>query len=155
MTKTLYIAAIALGIAFDASAQTADPFLTIFFDRDPAVVAETLAASSACQLTEGGEELVKEAAYEWRTNPQQEFVVYGHNDTAESKELSLLISACRAIAVSELAQERGVNPAKIFIYALGENSLKSPTEDGVTDPLNRRAEVYLFAPASNAEGGAD
>lgn len=137
-----------LGIFEYAHAQdapTQEQIASIYFERDPNVTLDGVTSSQGCALGETAKSLIIEIVNNWRDKGKPHFVIYGHNDTEETKELSLMISACRAARVSQFVQDQGVDLEKIHVFASGESSPAFNTEDGVTEPLNRRVEVVFYS----------
>lgn len=83
-----------------------------------------------------------------KTPPEaiQQIVVVGHDDSAGTAAQSLRVSRARAEAVRDALVARGVAADRILIDARGEAAPAKPKAkaDGVREPLNRRAEVFVF-----------
>ncbi|MCE3233005.1 MAG: OmpA family protein [Rickettsiaceae bacterium] len=67
--------------------------------------------------------------------------VVGHTDRSGSDKYNLALSKRRAEAVKQELVKLGVDANNIQTEAKGESSPLVPTEDGVKEPQNRRAEV--------------
>ena len=134
-----------IGALFAAHAALAqESIASIYFDAAPGVTAVSVEASSACELAPSAHELLAAIADRWREAGQPDFVIYGHDDQAGGKDLSLAISACRASRVFRAAQEYGVDPARMYLYAMGEARPAYDAGDGQPEPLNRRVEIEFY-----------
>jgi outer membrane protein OmpA-like peptidoglycan-associated protein len=69
--------------------------------------------------------------------------VIGHTDTLGEKIYNLYLSKRRALAVRELLIKMGVQKEQITTAFHGEENLLIKTEDNVSNPKNRRAEVIV------------
>jgi outer membrane protein OmpA-like peptidoglycan-associated protein len=76
-----------------------------------------------------------------RTNP--EIAVFGHTDTAGSRERNVELGLKRANAVRRLLVDIGVASAAITVASHGEGELLVQTGDEVIEPRNRRVEVTV------------
>lgn len=72
-----------------------------------------------------------------------EIVITGHTDRQGSLEANDQLSLDRAMAVRALMIERGFRAERIEAVGRGEREPLVPTEDEVTEPRNRRAEVVV------------
>lgn len=70
-------------------------------------------------------------------------LIYGHADTAGAEEANLRLSRDRAEAVGRFLAGNGVRWEDICMTGKGETQLARATQDGVSEPLNRRAIVDL------------
>jgi outer membrane protein OmpA-like peptidoglycan-associated protein len=69
--------------------------------------------------------------------------VIGHTDTLGEKIYNLYLSKRRALAVRDLLIKMGVQKEHITTSFHGEENLLIKTEDNVSNPKNRRAEVIV------------
>lgn len=67
----------------------------------------------------------------------------GHSDKMGSKNLNMILSEKRALAVTEHLIDKGVKPEFIETNWHGESSPRFDTEDGVAQKLNRRVEIII------------
>lgn len=72
-----------------------------------------------------------------------EITVIGHTDRAGSDEANLVLSVKRAEAVRDILVAGGVSAQIIQVVGRGELEPAVVTEDGVTEPLNRRVEISV------------
>lgn len=103
----------------------------IFFDFDSAVP-----GSDAVQIVEYVTANAEPCGW-------SSFNVVGHADRAGSNSYNMGLSQRRAEAVAELMASRGINRAAISTEAMGEESPRVPTEDGVRELQNRRVEIQV------------
>jgi len=69
--------------------------------------------------------------------------VVGHTDRVGDEEYNLDLSTRRAGAVRDLLVSRGIDPSILHVASHGEENPLVPTEDEVSEPLNRRVEVTV------------
>ena len=72
------------------------------------------------------------------------YIVVGHTDTMGSKKYNLKLSIDRAKSVKNMLIELGVESGSIKIFGKGEEELSIKTNDEVSNPINRRAEISLL-----------
>lgn len=71
------------------------------------------------------------------------FEVTGHADRSGSDDYNLRLSERRAEAVKKELMMLGVGDENVMTQAKGESMPLVPTEDGVREPQNRRAEIVF------------
>lgn len=103
----------------------------VFFEWNRA----NLSASAAKQVDEVARNLADETGYE--------VVLNGHTDTTGLEKFNLTLSKKRAVAVAARLEAGGVAKDAIKIFAFGESDPKVPTADGVSEPKNRRVEIFI------------
>lgn len=106
------------------------PFL-VFFDFDKA------------DLTPDNQAILGAAARAARDRGAARVVVIGHADRSGPTDYNMELSNSRAAAVKEELQRLGVGSAFMGVYGRGESEPLVPTDDGVREPQNRRAEISL------------
>ena len=106
------------------------PFL-VFFDFDKA------------DLTPDNQAILGAAARAARDRGAARVVVIGHADRSGPADYNMDLSNSRAAAVKEELQRLGVGSAFLGVYGRGESEPLVPTDDGVREPQNRRAEISL------------
>ena len=76
--------------------------------------------------------------------------VTGHTDTTGPASVNLELSRARAQAVADLFVEAGLPRDRIEIAPMGETAsvLPIPTDDGVSEPLNRCVGIFAVADAA-------
>lgn len=103
----------------------------IFFEFDSAVPGSDAAETVTFVATNA-------EACDWNS-----FRVVGHADRAGSNAYNADLSRRRAEAVAELMTSRGIPRGAMTIAALGEESPRVPTADGVRELQNRRVEITV------------
>jgi len=69
--------------------------------------------------------------------------INGHADRAGADAYNLSLSEHRAKLVMDALIAAGVNAEILHYFAFGESDPKTPTDDGVREPLNRRVEIFI------------
>ncbi len=70
------------------------------------------------------------------------FRIEGHTDTVGTPDRNLALSARRARAVvSDLSTRYGVSPQRLEAVGMGQQGLRKPTDDQVSEPSNRRVRI--------------
>lgn len=72
-----------------------------------------------------------------------EIVLNGHTDTLGPDGFNLRLSESRVEAVRAHMVALGVPPVRISTFAFGKSDPKIPTADGVSEPRNRRVEIFV------------
>jgi OOP family OmpA-OmpF porin len=70
--------------------------------------------------------------------------IVGHTDTIGSPSYAQAISERRAFVAKDYLIARGVPPAMISARGAGQAELLVQTEDGVSEPQNRRTTIDLI-----------
>jgi outer membrane protein OmpA-like peptidoglycan-associated protein len=99
--------------------------------------------SGSADLTPGAERKAREAAERIGSMEIEKVRVIGYTDTTGSRELNKHLSLMRAGSIAELLHEIGVPGERIEIVGAGEDGIPEPTGDGVSEPLNRCAGVFV------------
>ena len=94
-------------------------------------------------LTEEGlVEIIKAADYA-KAFPDSRIEAVGHADRAGTEEYNLGLGTRRAITAQDALVGLGLSRSRITTDSLGEREPAKPTADGVREPLNRRAVLYV------------
>lgn len=104
-------------------------------------------------LTPEGQRLIVEAAAVAQAAPGSKLKVIGYADRTGEIARNLILSQKRADAVAAMLVGRGIGTARILTVPAGEAG-PIPTADGMSEPLNRSAAVFLVA-APVAEASAN
>jgi OOP family OmpA-OmpF porin len=72
-----------------------------------------------------------------------DIVIHGHADRAGDDAYNMKLSEERAKYVQQKLLDAGLKPSHVSYFAFGESDPKIPTDDGVTEPANRRVEIFL------------
>jgi outer membrane protein OmpA-like peptidoglycan-associated protein len=99
--------------------------------------------SGSADLTPGAERKAREAAERIGSMEIEKVRVVGYTDTTSGRELNKHLSLMRAGSIAELLREVGVPGDRIEIMGAGEDGIPEPTADGVSEPLNRCAGVFV------------
>jgi OmpA-OmpF porin, OOP family len=107
----------------------------VFFDFNKAI------------LTPEAVDVIKQAAADAVAGNSVSLDISGHADRSGTDSYNQRLSAKRAASVKEQLKRLGINPAAVTTSALGESQPLVPTDDGVKEPQNRRAEItYVIQP---------
>lgn len=69
--------------------------------------------------------------------------IIGHSDRAGEAQKNYELALERARVVEAFLAEKKVNLERVNVLSHGENDPIVPTEDGVSEPQNRRVEVFI------------
>lgn len=100
------------------------------------------------ELSVDDQQIVAEAAEEFRTTGSAQILVTGHTDTSGSAEYNLRLSERRAQLVAAELERQGIPAADMVLIGRGEEELRIPTADNVREPGNRRVEIVFDVPAA-------
>jgi outer membrane protein OmpA-like peptidoglycan-associated protein len=92
-------------------------------------------------LPSSAKETAREAAAYAKRFGFSTLVVVSHCDRSGPEDVNLRLARERGAAVAEALAAEGVALARIRIEAVGEDRPAVLTEDGVAEPLNRRATI--------------
>ena len=123
-------------------AEAADP--AVGPTADELKVGEVLFDTGSADLTPGAQRNAMEAAARIGSMEVEKVRVIGYTDTMGSPELNKHLSLMRAGSLARLLQEAGVPGERIEIVGAGEDGIPEPTGDGVSEPLNRNAGVFVI-----------
>jgi outer membrane protein OmpA-like peptidoglycan-associated protein len=135
-----FAAAALLTVVGPATAQTttqpcvAGPWM-VFFDRD----SDKIRIESAA--------ILDNAADAYKNCGQFVVNVSGHTDRKGTDQYNVGLSQRMAMSVREYLAARGIPDGVITTEAFGESRPLVETQDGVSEPQNRRVEIY-FGPGS-------
>ena len=110
---------------------------------DELMVGEVHFDSGSADLTPAAQRKAREAAERIGSMEIDRVRVIGYTDTTGSRELNKHLSLMRAGSIARLLQEIGVPGERIEIVGAGEDGIPEPTGDGVSEPLNRCAGVFV------------
>jgi outer membrane protein OmpA-like peptidoglycan-associated protein len=110
---------------------------------DELKVGEVHFDSGSADLTPAAQRKAREAAERIGSMEIDRVRVIGYTDTTGSRELNKHLSLMRAGSIARLLQEIGVPGERIEIVGAGEDGIPEPTGDGVSEPLNRCAGVFV------------
>lgn len=101
-------------------------------------------ANGGAELTPASRADLAEARAAAQALPGGEVVVTGHTDRVGSLEANDALSLQRARSIRDLLLADGLDPARVQAVGRGEREPAVPTEDGVAEPRNRRAEITVY-----------
>lgn len=118
----------------------------------PALAAFPQAASStiisfphnSATPTSGSKPLIRKAADDYRARNVPQIMVIGHTDSTGERDFNNQLSMERARAVAGRLERLGVPAEAIRLQAFGSQEPLVPTRPGVSEPRNRRVEIYIW-----------
>lgn len=99
--------------------------------------------AGSSQLTPESQILLDTVIIKAQARPGGEIVVIGHSDRQGTEQANDQLSLERARWVRNMLLERGFQPDRVEAVGRGEREPLIPTDDGVAEPRNRRAEVLV------------
>lgn len=140
------------GANMDGS-QVAKPVDAAQFDKD---FSATLAArpmlpaqyflyfeTGGVSLTPESQALLQTIITDVTKRPAADVSIIGHTDTVGKAEINEAIALKRAQAISELLQQKGMQPFALTVASHGKRNLLVATPDETPEPRNRRVEVSV------------
>lgn len=103
------------------------------------------------ELTAADQQIVAQAAEEFRTTGSAQILVTGHTDTSGSADYNLRLSERRAQMVADELERQGVSAADMVLIGRGEEELRIPTGDNVREAGNRRVEIVFDVAVAEPE----
>ena len=104
----------------------------------------------SAELTPGGQRKVRAAAEQIKALDTDQIRVVGYSDTAGDATFNQKLSLRRADSIAAMLEEMGLERDTIEVIGSGEEGIPEPTEDGVAEPLNRCAGIFVVANMSAA-----
>lgn len=95
-------------------------------------------------LTPGGERRTLEAAERIKALGASNVRVAGYSDTQGPAAYNMHLSLQRAMSISVLLESVGVSSEIIEVEGNGEDGVPEPTDDQVSEPLNRCAGIFAM-----------
>lgn len=106
-------------------------------------VAEVHFDPGSADLTPGGRRNTLEALERIKAMEAAKVRVVGYADTVGDASYNRHLSAQRARSVATLLEQVGLSNGVIEIVGNGEDGIPEPTSDGVSEPLNRFAGIFV------------
>lgn len=94
-------------------------------------------------LTAESQSLIPEVIATIRERRSVDTSVVGHTDTVGSNEVNMRLSQERAAIIATILTDAGIDPTMLETSSHGERNLLVPTDDEVSEPLNRRVEITV------------
>jgi len=99
--------------------------------------------ANSATLTPLGRDMVMSLSRVVKRYPSTYINVDGFTDTAGQHESNVMISQDRADAVADILAEDGVETRRLTAVGHGEEYLRVPTGEGVSEARNRRVQITL------------
>lgn len=94
-------------------------------------------------LTTSARTVLARLATDSRAHPAKTVMINSHTDRQGEADVNMKRSLEAANALKLALVKQGVSPSHISVFAFGESDPKVPTADGIQEPANRRAEIFL------------
>jgi outer membrane protein OmpA-like peptidoglycan-associated protein len=111
---------------------------------DPIKVAEVHFNSGSAQLTPGGERKTLEAVERIRSMGAAKVRVVAFADTVGDSASNLVLSKERAMSIAAMLESVGLRRDLVEVVGSGEQGIPEPTADGIPEPLNRCAGIFVI-----------
>lgn len=95
------------------------------------------------QFDEASEQVVRQVVEDVRLSQTDEIIIHGHTDSKGSENYNMNLSEKRALSVLEALLQAGIPKALLSYFAFGETDPVVNSGDGVSEPKNRRVEIFL------------
>jgi outer membrane protein OmpA-like peptidoglycan-associated protein len=115
---------------------------------DPIKIAEVHFDSGSAQLTPGGERRTLDAIARIRSMAPAKVRVVAFTDRVGDSAYNLVLSKERALSVAAVLERSGLPRAMVEVVGSGEEGVPVPTPDGVPEPLNRSAGIFVVRDAT-------
>jgi outer membrane protein OmpA-like peptidoglycan-associated protein len=112
---------------------------------DPIKVAEVHFNSGSAELTPGGERKTLEAGERIRSMEAARVRVVAFADRVGGAAYNRVLSQERALSIAAVLESVGLPRDMIEVVGSGEEGIPEPTADGVPEPLNRCAGIFVLA----------
>ena len=110
---------------------------------DPIKIAEVHFNSGSAELTAGGERRTLEAVERIRSMEPAKVRVVAFADRVGGAAYNRVLSQRRALSIAALIESVGLPREMVEVVGSGEDGLPVPTPDGVPEPLNRCAGIFV------------
>jgi len=100
-------------------------------------------ASDSYEVSPQAQEILKENADKLKEKENYQLQVVGHTDSTASPEYNKILSENRANSVQNRLHELGVQPAKVEILPMGEDSPLVENNTATNRSMNRRVELKI------------
>jgi OOP family OmpA-OmpF porin len=112
---------------------------------EPVKVAEVHFNSGSAQLTPGGERKARAAVERIRSMAAAKVRVVAFADRVGESAYNRVLSQERALSIAAVLESVGLPREMVEVVGSGEEDLPEPTADGVAEPLNRCAGIFVLA----------
>lgn len=117
-------------------------------DGEPIEVAVVHFNPGSAQLTPGGERRTLEAVERIRSMAPAKVRVVAFADRVGDSAYNLVLSKERALSVAAVLESVGLGREVVEVVGSGEDGIPVPTPDGVPEPLNRCAGIFVVPDAT-------
>jgi outer membrane protein OmpA-like peptidoglycan-associated protein len=111
----------------------------------PIKVGEVHFNSGSAELTPGGARVAREAVARIRSMAPAKVRVVAFTDRAGDAAYNLVLSKERALSLAAMLERVGLPRDMVEVIGKGEEDTPEPTADGVAEPLNRCAGIFVVA----------
>jgi outer membrane protein OmpA-like peptidoglycan-associated protein len=115
---------------------------------DAIKVAEVHFNSGSAQLTPGGERRTLEAVERIRSMGAAKVRVVAFADRVGGSAYNRVLSQERALSIAAVLESVGLGRDMVEVVGSGEDGIPQPTADGVPEPLNRCAGIFVVQDAA-------
>jgi outer membrane protein OmpA-like peptidoglycan-associated protein len=115
---------------------------------DRVKIAEVHFDTGSAQLTPGGERRTLDAVERIRSMAPAKVRVVAFADRVGDSAFNLVLSKERALAVAAVLENAGFSRDMVEVVGSGEDDIPVPTADGVPEPLNRSAGIFVLRDAT-------
>ena len=112
---------------------------------DSIEVAQVHFNTGSAELTPGGERKTLEAAERIRSMGAAKVRVVAFADTVGDSAYNRVLSQERALSIAAVLESVGLPRDMVEVVGSGEEGIPEPTADGVAEPLNRCAGIFVLA----------
>jgi outer membrane protein OmpA-like peptidoglycan-associated protein len=130
------------------SAYAAVPGEEAMSPGEPVMIAEVHFNSGSAQLTPGAEYRAFEAVERIRSMGPAKVRVVAFTDRVGDAAYNLVLSKERALSVAAVLEKAGFSRDLVEVVGSGEEGIPVPTADGVPEPLNRSAGIFVVRDAT-------
>ena len=110
---------------------------------EPIKVAEVHFNSGSAELTPGAERTTLDALERIRSMAPAKVRVVAFTDRVGDSAYNLVLSKERALSVAAVLERTGLPRDMVEVVGSGEEGVPVPTSDGVPEPLNRSAGIFV------------
>ena len=110
---------------------------------EPIKVAEVHFNSGSAELTPGAERTTLDALERIRSLAPAKVRVVAFTDRVGDSAYNLVLSKERALSVAAVLERTGLPRDMVEVVGSGEEGVPVPTSDGVPEPLNRSAGIFV------------
>jgi OOP family OmpA-OmpF porin len=117
----------------------------VVFDDGEFVVLDTIRFNTgSSEVHPSAHSLLDQVALTLRAYPEIEHIrIEGHTDDTGPRELNMLLSQQRSVAVKHYLVRRGVSPGRLVVRSYGPDRPREPGKDNTARAKNRRVEFIV------------